>query len=113
MPPPVRRRSAILLLTAVAPLLVAGAALAGSNNGGLTPQSSESPNAAGITNSYLLIGAVTAAIFVLVGGLLLPLGIGFRRRGRTREDDGPQIHGSTKLELMWTIAPAVLLACIA
>jgi len=112
-PTPVRRTLATLSVALVAASVLTAAAVAGDNNGGLTPQSSDSPNAHGITHSYLLVGFVTATIFVLVEGLLIAFVIRFRRRGRSRLDDGPQIHGSTRLELIWTVAPAVILAGIA
>jgi cytochrome c oxidase subunit 2 len=108
----VRRTIATFSVVAAA-LALAGAAIAGDNNGGLTPQSSDSPNARGITHSYLVVGFVTATILVLVEGLLIAFVIRFRRRGRSRLADGPQIHGSTRLELIWTVAPAVILAGIA
>ena len=50
---------------------------------------------------------------MLVEGLLIAFVIRFRGRGRSRLDDGPQIHGSTRLELIWTVAPAVVLAGVA
>jgi cytochrome c oxidase subunit 2 len=37
----------------------------------------------------------------------------WRRGKRARDAEGPQIHGSHRLELIWTVAPAVLLAVIA
>ena len=36
----------------------------------------------------------------------------FRSRGRPRTVDGPQIHGSTRLELAWTVAPVLILVAI-
>ncbi|MGH2674119.1 MAG: cytochrome c oxidase subunit II, partial [Actinomycetota bacterium] len=49
--------------------------------------------------------------FVLVEGLLVFAMIRFRRRSA---DDTPrQIHGNTRLEIMWTILPALLLAGVA
>jgi cytochrome c oxidase subunit 2 len=107
------RRVAVIALSAQVALALSGAALAGSGSAGLTPQSSTSPNAHGIHTSYLLVGFVTLAILVLVEGLLIFFVIRFRHRKRSRLDDGPQIHGSTKLELIWTVAPAVILAAIA
>jgi cytochrome c oxidase subunit 2 len=106
----VRRTTASSLLAVLASLALAGSALAA---GGLTPESSDSPNAAGIHRSYLLVGFVTLFVFLLVEGVLIAFVIKFRRGKRTRLDDGPQIHGSTKLELIWTVAPAVALAAIA
>ena len=53
---------------------------------------------------------VAGVIFVLVNVLVLYCVIRFRRRS---EDDSPkQIHGNSKLELAWTVVPAVLLGAI-
>ena len=50
---------------------------------------------------------VCLTIFVLVGGWLLYTAVRFReRRGDTREP--PQTHGSTRLEIGWTIVPALI-----
>jgi cytochrome c oxidase subunit II len=110
MPAAVRRTIATSLLASITTLVVSSSAFAA---GGLTPQTSSSPNAAGIHRAYMLVSAVTLVVFVLVEGLLIAFVVRFRRRKRTRLDDGPQIHGSTKLELIWTVAPAVTLAAIA
>jgi cytochrome c oxidase subunit II len=109
----VRRATVISILAAGSALMLAAAALAGSNNGGLTPQSSSSPNARGITHSYLVVGIVALVILVLVEGLLILFAVRYRRRGRGRAVEGPQIHGSHRLELIWTVLPVVLLAVIA
>jgi cytochrome c oxidase subunit 2 len=106
----VRRTIVSSLLAVFAALALAAGAFSA---GGLTPQSSDSPNAAGIHRSYLLVGFVALGVFLLVEGVLIAFVIKFRRGKRTRLDDGPQIHGSTKLELIWTVAPAILLAAIA
>jgi cytochrome c oxidase subunit II len=106
----VRRTIASSLFAILASLVFAAGALAA---GGLTPERSSSPNADGIAQSYLLVGIVTIVVFVIVEGALLAFVIKFRRGKRTRLDDGPQIHGSTRLELIWTVAPAVVLAAIA
>ncbi len=62
-------------------------------------------------NLYWLVFWIAAAVFVLVeGGLLFAL-VRFRRRSA---DDAPrQIHGNTRLEMLWTILPALLLAGVA
>jgi cytochrome c oxidase subunit II len=109
----VRRRTTILTVAFLSALALAGAAVAGSGYGGLVPQTSDSPNARGITHSYLLISGVAIAIFLLVEVTLIAFVVKFRRGRRTRATEGPQIHGSGRLELIWTIAPAVILACIA
>ena len=51
---------------------------------------------------------VAAAIFFLVEGVLLLFVIRYRHR-RRRTDTPPQIHGNTRLEIAWTILPAVIL----
>jgi len=113
MPPPVRRTTTTILVVLVGALALAGAALAGYGNGGVTPQSSDSPNASGITDSYYLISGFTFFIFIMVESLLIFFIVRFRRRRRSRNAEGPQIHGSSRLEVIWTIFPVVVLAAIA
>jgi len=53
---------------------------------------------------------IAGIIFVLVNFLVLLVVVKYRRRS---EDDSPkQVHGNAKLELGWTIAPAVILAVV-
>jgi cytochrome c oxidase subunit 2 len=72
-----------------------------------------SPNGEKANAAYWLIFALSAVIFVVVEGALIVFVVRFRSRGRARTVDGPDIHGSTKLETAWTIVPVVLLAAIA
>ncbi|MBI2855605.1 MAG: cytochrome c oxidase subunit II [Chloroflexi bacterium] len=50
-------------------------------------------------------------VFVTVGGTLLFAAIRFRRR--PGQPEPPQTHGNTRLEIGWTIAPAVVLFVVA
>jgi cytochrome c oxidase subunit 2 len=50
---------------------------------------------------------------VLVEGALILFVFKYRRRGRPRTVEGPQIHGATRLELIWTAVPVLVLAAIA
>ena len=77
------------------------------------PVDPNSPNADGIRDSYLFISIFVVAIFVLVEGLLIAFVWKYRRQRRDRFEDGVQIHGSTRLELMWTAAPVLVLIAIA
>ena len=77
-----------------------------------TPQTPRSPNAHRITDSYLLILGVTGAIFVIVEGALITFVIRYRRGGRSRDAEGPQIHGATRLEIIWTVIPVLIIAGI-
>jgi cytochrome c oxidase subunit 2 len=106
----VRRRAGALVVVALLGLVLAHSALA--TPGGLGPQNPESPQANSIDDIYWLLIAITGAIFVLVEGALIIFIIRFRNRGRPRTIEGPQIHGATRLELMWTAAPVVILAGI-
>jgi cytochrome c oxidase subunit II len=106
----VRRRPLVLALLVVGALALAGTALG--SNGGLTPVEPNSPNAQRIHDAYLLILVVAGVVFVLVEGALITFGIRFDRRDRPRTVEGPQIHGSTRLELIWTVVPVLLLAVI-
>lgn len=110
MPPAVRRRLVVLLLLVAGALAVAAAAFAG--NGGIKPPEPNSPNAGRINDAYLLVLGVTGAVFVLVEAALLTFIVRYRRAGRSRELEGPQIHGATRVEIVWTVVPVLLLAGI-
>ena len=110
MPPPVRRKTLVLVLALGAALAFVAVAYAG--NGGFAPETPHSPNASRINDSYKWIAIFTGAIFVLVEGALIWFIIRYRRRGRPRTAEGPQIHAHTRLELIWTVIPVLILAAI-
>jgi cytochrome c oxidase subunit II len=107
MPAAVRRPLALAVLCS---LVVTGIASAG--NGGIAPLDGESPNADRIVDAYWWIVLFTGAIFVLVQGTLIWFLIRYRRRGRSRDEAGPQVHGNVGLELAWTVAPVLILVAI-
>lgn len=106
-----RRKTLVLVLAVAAALAVVGVALAG--NAGFTPTPPESPNAERIKASYIWISAFVIPIFVIVEGALIWFVVRYRRGRRTRTVDGPQIHGATRLELIWTGIPVLILVAIA
>ena len=110
MPPPVRWKLPLACssLLAVA-LVLAGTALAG--NGGIAPPG-KTPNAERIRDLWWLVLGITGAIFVIVEATLVMFVIKYRNRGRPREEEGPQIRGHTRLELIWTAIPVLILAVI-
>lgn len=110
MTPPVR---SVLLAIAGATLSLATAAAAPAGNGGFAPVAPASPNAEDIRQNWWFISVFVIAIFVLVEALLITFLVRYRRRRRPRDLDGVQIHGSSKLELSWTIGPVVVLFVIA
>ena len=61
---------------------------------------------------FYIIFWIAAAVFVLVEGLLVYIIIRYRRKP-TDTALPPQTHGNTRLEIAWTIAPAILLAVVA
>jgi cytochrome c oxidase subunit 2 len=100
-------------LTACALVALAVAAPAQAGNGGFAPVPPESPNAEGITQTWWIITAFVLAIFVLVETLLVLFVVRYRRRSRARDADGAQVHGSNRLETMWTLGPVLILFVIA
>jgi cytochrome c oxidase subunit 2 len=111
MPPPVGRKRLVLGLLVVGTLALAGSAAAGT--GGFGPQTPHSPNARSIDHAYWLVFALTAAVFVIVEGVLIAFIVKYRSRGRARSVEGAQVHGHTRLELIWTVIPVLILAAIA
>src|SRR5205823_9375675 len=93
-----------------AALLLAAAAAAG--NGGFAPETPHSPNAARINDSYKLIALFTGIILILVEAALVTFVVRYRRRDRPRDAEGPQVRGHTRLELIWTAIPVLILAVI-
>ena len=70
------------------------------------PASGES---AAIADLFTFILVVAGIIFVLVEGMLLLAVLRFRNRP---PESAVQFHGNTKLEVAWTMAPAVILAVL-
>jgi cytochrome c oxidase subunit 2 len=103
---------ALLVLAGLLLVAAVAAPLALGDNGGFTPVDPVSPNAEGIKRSYLFVSVFTFGVFLLVEGLLLAFVIRFRRKRRERFADGAQIHGATRLELMWTFLPVAILVAI-
>jgi cytochrome c oxidase subunit II len=110
MAAPVRPSAKLLLFACTLALALPAAAQAG--NGGFAPVDPESENAEGITQSWWFVSIFILFIFLLVEGLLVAFVVRYRRRRRARGADGAQIHGSTRLELIWTAMPVVILAAI-
>jgi cytochrome c oxidase subunit 2 len=92
--------------------LAAGTALAAP--GGIGPPSPETPSGEAISRLYWIVLGLCAVVFVLVETALILFIVRFRRRRDTPIGaEGPQIHGNTRLEIIWTALPAILLAALA
>jgi cytochrome c oxidase subunit 2 len=105
------RRKALVLGLAGAGALVACAA-AGAGNGGTLPPVAHSPNAHRIREAYLFVLVFAAIVLVIVEGALIVFVVRYRRGKRPRSADGLQIHGSTRLEVIWTVLPVLILVAI-
>jgi cytochrome c oxidase subunit 2 len=106
----VRRIAVSTLVLSLCALATAAVAMAG--NGGLLPGEAHSPNAHRIDDAFIFISIFTGAIFLIVEGTLIAFIIKYRRRKRPRTAEGPQIHGATRLEIIWTVLPVLVLAAI-
>ena len=69
------------------------------------------PSARSIDHLIKPVFIVAGLVFVLVEGLVVIAIVKFRARPESPEPE--QIHGNTKLELGWTLAPALILAAVA
>jgi len=105
------RRLLIGLALAGLCLLAAGSAAAG--NGGIGPPSSATASGSSINMLYWLIIGITGAVFILVEAALILFLVRYRKRPQTPEsEEGPQVHGNTRLELIWTVIPVLILIAI-
>jgi cytochrome c oxidase subunit 2 len=105
----VRRK---LTFGVVALTALATAGVAAATNGGFTPETPHSPNAHKTVTAYYVVLGFTSAIFLAVEGALVYFIWRYRGRHRARTDEGPQLHGHTRLEVGWTVVPVVILAII-
>ena len=110
MPSGVRRFALATLATSTVALLTTVAAYAG--NGGFLPGEAHSPNAHRVHTAFIFVSIFTGIIFVGVEAALIIFIVKYRRGKRPRTAEGPQIHGSTRLEIIWTVLPVVILAVI-
>lgn len=65
-----------------------------------------------IDTLYHVLMIVSIPIFVLVLTVVLYSVWAFRMRPGQEHDDGPPIHGNTRLEVVWTAIPAILLVSL-
>ncbi len=68
-----------------------------------------SKQAGNVRTLYKVLLLTTIPIFVLVETVVVFSVWKFRMRPGEEEKDGPPIHGNTRLEVVWTVLPAILL----
>jgi cytochrome c oxidase subunit II len=79
---------------------------------GLTPVDPDSPNTERIEDLYWFVGFWAALVLLSVAVPLVIFVARYRSRGRSRAIEGPQVHGSTRLEIAWTVVPVVILLIV-
>jgi cytochrome c oxidase subunit 2 len=91
------------------PLLVSSCGI-----GGLSPifQTPVSPNGQDIYNLYVAISIPAIIIFVGVELALLWVVLKYRRSTQPAGYVPPQIHGNTRVEIVWTVAPLIVVLAI-
>jgi len=111
-----RRRTTALAAVVVALLLLGGCGIG--DTGGDLPQNALDPSAGSpaleADRLWDLVFPIAVGVFVLVQTLILVAVFRFRQR----KDDDPrqlpkQVPGNTKLEVLWTVIPAVILVFVA
>jgi cytochrome c oxidase subunit 2 len=106
-----RVRLGLVTLALVIAAFAATSALAG--NGGIAPPDSATASGSQINDLWWILMGILIAIFVLVEGALLWFVFRYRRRrGQAPETEGPQVHGHTKAELVWTAIPTAILVAL-
>src|SRR5215469_4449882 len=65
-----------------------------------------------IRTLYDVLLIATVPVFVLVETVVLFSVWKFRMKPGEEEKDGPPIHGNTRLEVVWTAVPAVLIVSL-
>src|SRR2546430_12655197 len=90
-------------------LLLAACSAENNRQNSLKPQG---PQAHKIYNLFTPVFFISVVVGVLVLGAVVVFALRFRYRAGKNENP-KQIHGSTRLEIGWTIVPALILAVVA
>jgi cytochrome c oxidase subunit 2 len=107
-----RRRVPLTLLLGFALAIVVFAAGCRSNENGQNSLEPAGKNAERIDNLFIPVLWLACIIGTLVVAATVVFALKFRHRAG-KDDNPKQIHGSTPLEIGWTIIPALILAVVA
>jgi cytochrome c oxidase subunit 2 len=100
-----------VLLAALAAVVLAPAGWA---QGGIAPPDSSTDSGDAINQVYWVVFAAAAVVFIVIETALVLFVIRYRRRRTAPEDiEGPQIHGNTRVEIIWTVIPTLALVFLA
>jgi len=107
-----RGRRLVLVVSALLAVVLGGCAHASGNHNGQNTLDPKGPAAQKIYNLFLPVFGIAAFVGILIVGATVYIAIRYRYRPGKNENP-KQIHGNTKLEIGWTILPALILAVIA
>lgn len=62
---------------------------------------------------FVTVMWIALFVFIFVQGLILFTVFRFRRKGDADDEVPAQVHGNTRLEIVWTVIPALILSAIA
>jgi cytochrome c oxidase subunit 2 len=88
--------------------LLPAAALAGPPS----PLDPASPSARAIADLHTITLWIATVVFLIVCGLLIYSLVRFRRRSADEPEPDQSFHGSTKLEVVWTLVPVIILVVL-
>ena len=71
-----------------------------------------STQAGPVDHLYKVLIVISVPIFVTVMIIVLFSVVNFRMRPGEEDLDGPPIHGNTRLEVIWTAIPAIILVAL-
>jgi cytochrome c oxidase subunit II len=112
MPVPVGRRNVVAAILVGILVILAGSWFGFGGRRGLTPVAPAATGAEEISDLYSFIGLFAVVIFLSVTIPLALIIARYRERGLPREVEGPQITGQTRLEILWTAIPFVIVLLI-
>ena len=107
----VRNRLGRLFALAATALTLSACAVIGIPDSPLNSLDPQGPFAQRIDDLFWPVFWVAVAVFALVEGGVLVATLAFRDRPGRKEPR--QVHGNTKLEILWTVIPVAILASIA
>lgn len=105
------QKASPFIIVVLTSLLLAALAGCGTTEG--VPQSvlrAVSPPAADTAGLFYFVFWIAVVIFILVEGLLVYFVIRYQRRAPDEQPE--QYHGNTRLEITWTLIPALLLVVV-
>jgi cytochrome c oxidase subunit 2 len=110
---PIRRRLTRFAALVGSAVILSACSIIELEENPLTTFEPAGPFADQIDGLFWLVFWIATAVFALVMGALIVIMFVFRDRGKEEQKQPKQLHGSPKLEVLWTVIPALILAAIA